>query len=161
MARNAPEVLRPSLIDRLIGKGRRPGEAYGGVGLYELRDSVARDLEWLLNTRVLSSELAHDFSEAGRSILTYGMPDYTSASWKSTNDRRAIAAKVKQVVKAFEPRLVPHTVSVEVLEPDEENEFKLRYRIEGHLKVEPISERVVFDTEADVFEGGFQVRGVG
>ena len=73
--------LLPSVLDRLLDD--RPGVASEPVAsraqnLRALKKSVARDLEALLNTRQEALEpLPEEFTELGRSILTYGLPDFT------------------------------------------------------------------------------------
>jgi type VI secretion system protein ImpF len=67
----------PGLFDRLID---RPGQAQTGtvprVSLEEMKDSVARDLEALLNTRaVMPEEAFRRFPECARSIVAYGLHD--------------------------------------------------------------------------------------
>ena len=68
----------PGLFDRLID---RPGQAQTGtvprVSLEEMKDSVARDLEALLNTRAVMPEDAfRRFPECARSIVAYGLHDF-------------------------------------------------------------------------------------
>jgi type VI secretion system protein ImpF len=156
-ARN-PDVLRPSVVDRLLapaGKGGSPA----GVGFRELRAAVARDLEWLLNTKsVLSPYPAIERLEQARdSVFTYGIPDFSTASWRSPNDARRICAEIEGAVKTFEPRLIRETVRVVVLPNQGADEFRLKFRIEGTLHVEPITQPVYFDSTVEVDTGTISV----
>jgi type VI secretion system protein ImpF len=159
MARSdAPEILRPSVVDRLIArKGERAESRYfDGIDVRELKASVARDLEWLLNTRVwLPPDAAElrGLDEARESILTWGIPDLSTFSWASPQDCQAIAAIVERTIRTFEPRLLSRSVRVEILPGEDVADFSVKLRIHAVLHVEPINEHVTFDSSAD-FEGG-------
>jgi type VI secretion system protein ImpF len=153
-------VLRPTLIDRLIEP--RGGSSHPGIGLRELKRAVARDLEWLLNTRnemVRSPELA-SLGEARTSVLTYGVPDQSTASRSSKNDRARVRKEIANAVRTFEPRLLPATVVISDFEDTTDvADPSLRFRIEATLYVEPISEPVFFDSSVDLTTGEFHVDG--
>ena len=159
--RGADDILRPSIIDRLSGRfgGRRRAE-FQPIGVRELKRSVARDLEWLLNTRVWlpqdPEELA-ELTEARESLLNYGIPDLSVFSWASPTDCQRIAARVEQAIRIFEPRLLSRSVRCEILPSTDSSDFSLKIRIEAVLYVEPISEHVTFDTKADFDGGGIRV----
>ena len=162
MAARTPStsVLRPTLIDRLLEP--RGGSAHPGIGLRELKRAVARDLEWLLNTRnevVRSPELA-GLAEARASVLTYGVPDNSASSRSSKNDRARVRKEIANAVRTFEPRLVPATVVISDFEDAADlADSSLRFRIEATLYVEPISEPVSFDSSVDIATGEFHVDG--
>ena len=75
------ERLQPSLLDRL--RDDEPGKAQESrdkriLSMSKLRESLKRDLAWLLNTSNLSD--VQDLSEyplVETSVLNYGMPDLT------------------------------------------------------------------------------------
>jgi len=144
-------------MDRLMETGSRGASGGVGVGYRELRKAVARDLEWLLNTRVLVPDLWEKLGEARSSILTYGLPDLSPYSWASHGDKGAITARIEEVIRSFEPRLVARTVKVEILPSKSVDDFKVRLRIDALLHVEPFSERVSFDTDVDFDSGSVRV----
>ena len=76
------QILRPSVLDRLL---EPKGPAHPEIGLRELKLAVARDLEWLLNTKSVLRKASdiEQLPEARDSILTYGIPDFSTASWRS------------------------------------------------------------------------------
>lgn len=156
----ATSVLRPTLVDRLIAP--LGGGSHPGVGLRDLKRAVARDLEWLLNTRnemVRSPELAN-LAEARASVLTYGVPDHSASSRSSKNDRARVRKEIATAVRTFEPRLVPATVVISDFEDSADvADPSLRFRIEATLYVEPISEPVFFDSRVDLTTGEFHVDG--
>ncbi len=159
--RGADDILRPSIIDRLSGRfgGSRRAE-FQPIGVRELKQAVARDLEWLLNTRVWlpqdPEELA-ELTEARESLLSYGIPDLSVFSWASPTDCQRIAARVERAIRTFEPRLLSRSVRCEILPSTDSSDFSLKIRIEAVLYVEPISEHVTFDTKADFDGGGIRV----
>jgi type VI secretion system protein ImpF len=160
MARAAPtSVLRPSLIDRLV---QPPGtRSFPSIGLRELKAAVARDLEWLLNTKCVLKDAPEleDFPEARASILAYGIPDFSNASWRSEGDARRICRDIANAVKEFEPRLLASTVRVVILPNTSSTDMRLQFRIEGTLHVEPISEPVSFDSNVQTDTGAIEVAG--
>ena len=66
--------ITPSVLDRLLDFDPRSpseGQKSRSQTLHELKASVGRDLEWLLNTRRLAFELTDDLYEANRSVVAY------------------------------------------------------------------------------------------
>jgi type VI secretion system protein ImpF len=68
-----------------------------------LKTSVRRELERLLNTRC--SIPLHRLGEEERSVVNYGIPDFSSLSPHNADDHALIASIVGQTIAAFEPRL--------------------------------------------------------
>jgi len=152
------QTLLPSIIDRLgaqTGPGGRTGLPTQSTA--DLKRSVARDLEWLLNTRVWTPWNLDALEEAGRSILNYGLPELSGFSWASADDATTIRALVENAIRTFEPRLLPRSLRTEILPGTDVSDFRLRIRIEAILQVDPISEPVVFDTGLDLEGGGLRV----
>ncbi len=159
MARAKPEdSIRPSLLDRL--SGRVPKNVPGAqlqVGVRELKRSVGRDLEWLLNTTAWSPWDLEEMEESGASVLNYGLPDFSHLSWTSQSDASGICRAIERVVRAFEPRLLPRSVRVEIVPREDPADFNLRFRIDALLHVEPISEPVSFDTSVALDTGDMRI----
>ena len=76
----------------------------------QLKASVRRELGRLLNTRC--SIPLHRVGEEERSVVNYGIPDFSSLSPHNADDHALIASIVGQTIAAFEPRL--RNVRVEV-----------------------------------------------
>lgn len=158
MAADRSQSLRPSLVDRLgapAGTGSR--SALEGISAAELKRGVARDLEWLLNTRLWTPWNLERLEECRRSILGYGIPELSGYSWSSADDAREIKGLIETAIRTFEPRLLPRSVKTEVLPAEDVSDFTLRIRIEAILQVDPISEPVVFDMGLDFGGGGLRV----
>jgi type VI secretion system protein ImpF len=135
----------PGLFDRLMD-APLSGNASGTVprqSIEDLKDSVARDLEALLNTRaVIPEDLLKRFPECGRSIATYGLNDFAGLSLSSTDDRAFICRSLEKAIARHEPRLRNVQASLE-LRADAVN--RLNFSITALLVVHSAHEPVNFD----------------
>ncbi|QGZ37664.1 type VI secretion system protein ImpF [Pseudoduganella flava] len=135
----------PGLFDRLM---ESPGHGPGGgtvprVSLEEMKDSVARDLEALLNTRlVLPEGLLKRYPECARSIVTYGLNDFAGLSLSSADDRAFICRCLEQAIARHEPRLRNVQARLE-LRDDTVN--RLNFAITALLVLSEAHEPVNFD----------------
>jgi type VI secretion system protein ImpF len=136
----------PSILDRLLDdepEVSRESLPNRFQNLSQLKKAVARDLEALLNTRQeILEEVPSEFIEVSRSLVTYGLPDFSSFSVLNVNDRNRIRRALEQAIATFEPRFERVRVN---LEPPREQDRTLRFRIEAMLRVEPAPEPVTFD----------------
>ncbi|MDH3599966.1 MAG: type VI secretion system baseplate subunit TssE [Candidatus Tectomicrobia bacterium] len=105
----------------------------------KLRQSVRREVERLLNTRLPIP--AHDVIDWERTVLDYGVPDFTALSPHSSTDQDALASGIRDAIDAFEPRLQQVRVNVERFADDQK---ALVARIDADLVVEGVSEPVSF-----------------
>ena len=98
----------PGLFDKLMHDSVRQN-AQGLVcrlSLEEMKETVARDLESLLNTRaVIREESLKPFPECTKSIVAYGLNDFAGLSLASTDDRARICRLLEQSIAHHEPRL--------------------------------------------------------
>jgi type VI secretion system protein ImpF len=161
MARVDNELsLLPSVFDRLLDD--EPGTLREPVSkrfqnLRELKKAITRDLENLLNARQeILEELPSEFSEVSRSLVSYGLPDFTSFSMLSKHDRNRIHRALERVIATFEPRLDRVRVTIE---PPRDHERALRFHIEALLPVEPAPEPVTFDAELQLTTQKYIVQG--
>jgi len=100
---------RAGLLDRLLGI--HPGGRF--LSQEQLKESVARDLEALLNTRTaLSAQLLQPYPECASSILNFGLADFAGLSHSSSEDRLRICSSIRQAVERHEPRLCNVQVSL-------------------------------------------------
>jgi type VI secretion system protein ImpF len=75
-----------SVLDRLIDYEpniSQESPKSRSTSLSELKQSVRRDLEWLLNTRCFAEDVDGGLEESLRSVAFFGLPDFTSVSAKS------------------------------------------------------------------------------
>ena len=101
--RAAPTFPRP-LFDRffLDGRGEYPSAR---VDLAGYLSAVACDVEMLLGTRSVMPLDPDDEDPDGLSVPGYGLPDFHSLSPSSLDDVWLLAARVRQTLERFEPRL--------------------------------------------------------
>jgi type VI secretion system protein ImpF len=150
--------LTPSIIDRLIDLDPRVSTEPPRSRLSRLADlkqSVRRDLEWLLNTRCfLASEVDENLDEVNSSLAVYGLPDFTSISAKDPLEQKRMLAAIENAIRLFEPRFLGVKVTFERVQNTDK---QLTFRIEASLDVEPVPEPIVFDTVLQVGGSGFDV----
>ncbi len=137
----------PGLLDKLFSNGAQRKTALETsvtrLTMDELKDSVARDLESLLNTRkVISDDVFKQYPECEKSIASYGLNDFAGLSLASTEDRVFICRSLEQAIIRHEPRLKNVRATLEV---EESSINKLRFAISALLVVHPSSEPVSFD----------------
>ncbi|UVW30334.1 type VI secretion system baseplate subunit TssE [Massilia sp. H6] len=132
----------PGLLDRLMDQ--RPPDAAGTpVTGEQLKDSVARDLEALLNTRLaFDPALLAPYAEARGSLLHYGLADFAGYCLTSSVDRAVVCASIQNAIKAHEPRLVDISAT---LEPDQGSVNRLHFAIHARLAVSAGAETVNFN----------------
>lgn len=135
----------PGLLDRLMEPARHAASnaTLPRMSIEDLKDSVARDLEALLNTRMAIPELLpQQFPECRRSLVTYGLQDFAGRSLSSFDDRAHICACLEQAIARHEPRLRNVRASLE-LTGDTVN--SLNFTITALLVVHAAQEPVNFD----------------
>lgn len=149
--------LVPSVLDRLIdtdpGVTSEP-PVHRAVRLAQMKESVKRDLEWLLNTKQILVTIPPDLRHLRDSLITYGLPDFTHASLRRGEDQRTLQQAVEAVIRRFEPRL--KTVAVTLVE-GRQFDRGLRFRIDASLDVEPSPEPVTFDSVLELTNKSFTV----
>ncbi len=159
MARTDNETrITPSILDRLLDFApdiSREPPASRAKSLRELKQSVKRDLEWLLNTRNHSDEAASQLEEVSKSMAIYGLSDFTGMGVKSPGEQKVLVQSLETAIRLFEPRLMDLRVT---LEPIDEIKRVLNFRIEARLKVDPVPEPVTFDTVLQMGSGQFEVK---
>src|SRR5262249_34119484 len=121
--------------------------------------AVRRDLEWLLNTRRPIDPPPDGAQELPRSLYNYGLPDITSMSVSSVDDREKLAQIMETALTTFEPRLA--NPKVQLVPTGEGKTHMLRFVIEGMLRVDPAPEFVSFDTVLETVNGAYDVKGGG
>ncbi len=155
------EPLRASLLDRLTDerpeeRSEAPGAS--GVSISMLRETVLRDVGWLLNTTRLSeSPLLEENEFAAHSVLNYGIPDLVGMTGSSV-DVAELERELKQSLIDFEPRILPQTLRVRVSRPKDELSFNaLSFSIEGQLWAEPSPVAISLRSEIDLETGSVNV----
>jgi type VI secretion system protein ImpF len=141
MQSEARSSLQLSLLDRILDEGTaRPSVAC-------VRQSVRRDLESLLNTRRSWLPFPVNCTELDKSVLGYGLPDFTVMELSAEEGRHWLCKEVERIIVRFEPRLA--RVSVVMKDVDTPLDRLLRLRIDAVLMVDPIPQPVAFDSELE------------
>jgi len=137
----------PSVWDRLMGEDARaaPDRAVSRLTLAQLKDTVARDLEALLNTRlVIPKDLLTLYPKCSKSILNYGLVDFAGLCLTSSVDRKAICDCLTAAIGRHEPRLSKVSARL-VTQSGTIN--RLNFAISAILNVPEACEAVKFDAE--------------
>ena len=135
----------PSLFDRLMNDSARSAAnpVISRLSIEELKDTVARDLEAMLNTRaVIPEDLLKNFPECGKSIVAYGLNDFAGMSLASIDDRSAICRSLEGAIARHEPRLRNVRATLEIREGAIN---RLNFAISALLVVNAAREAVSFD----------------
>ena len=136
------EGARAPLFDRLVDldpKSQVELRPLRTLTRRELMTSVRRELERLLNTRCsIPMRLLY---ERERSVVDYGIPDFTFLSPQNPDDQRRLAWVLSRTIAAFEPRLRNVRVTVEQVARSPQ---ALLIRVDAELVVESITEPVSF-----------------
>jgi type VI secretion system protein ImpF len=161
MARWEPEqTVTQSVLERLID--RDPANSSDAAvtraqSVRQLKTSLRRDLEWLLNSRRTPDAVGREFQELEQSLYNFGLPDATSLSWDSARDRGRLARMIEQTLATFEPRL--REVRVVAVPSTAGAQHVMRFQIEAMLEMDPSPEHISFDTVLQLSSGEYQVKG--
>lgn len=138
------QYIRGSLFDRLIDWSPHEPEtspALKTLTLAELKDSIHREVSWLLNT--MCSYSSDEIDDMERSTLNYGMHDFSSFFPDNNDNRRKLSKVVGDLINVYEPRL--QNVNVEVDNMNNGNDkFSLSLVIEAEMVIDKINEPVTF-----------------
>ena len=153
MARNRPEILvTQSLVDRLTDRDPWPETRSSSIAMY--RESLKRDVEWLLNTRQPVIEELTSFPATTNSVLNFGLPDIHS--FGSAQNKRAenLARALEGCIRLFEPRIRQPRV---LIIPSDPLMRSLKFQVEGVVVYEDMEEEIKFDTVLELISGEYEV----
>jgi type VI secretion system protein ImpF len=154
-------IVTLSVLDRLIDhepQERMEQAMTRSQSVRALKQSLRRDLEWLLNTRRIPEPAGEQYPETGRSVYDYGFPDFSTFSFANIRDRQRLVKTLEATIRLFEPRLD----SVRIIPIDAEGDSlvrAVRFQIEGMLLMDPAPEQIAFDTVLSLTTGEYQVKG--
>ena len=135
-----PYGFKTTLFDRLLAETEQNDRR---ISLQKLRESVASDLEDLLNSHMsLLDGVIDDFPQAKKSVLQFGIIDFVGLSTANPTDRDKICQSIEQSISAHEPRLKQIKV---IMLLDGHNMGALSLSIQAYLNVQPIFEPVILD----------------
>jgi type VI secretion system protein ImpF len=152
------ERLQPSLLDRLADD--EPTKTVESreqrvLSLTRLRQSVNRDLGWLLNAGCLeTTQDLNDYPYVRQSVLNFGIPDLTGTT-ASNADPSTLERYLRQAILAFEPRILKTSLKVRVKSSGEHN--TIIFEIEGELWAQPLPEHLYLRTILDLELGKIEI----
>lgn len=155
------ERLQPSLLDRLRDDDpthTQESRDKRVLSVNKLRESVLRDLGWLLNATALEAVLdLTDTSYAAASVINFGMPNLSGIA-ASGIDATALEQRLRQAILHFEPRLLPNSLKIKVLTAGEEMSLNaLSFLIEADLWAQPIPTHLYIRSTLDLETGHVEV----
>ncbi len=156
-ARDSRKVAdeRDASGDRVIA-GRR-NMARRATNEQALRRELSEDLSTLLNTVNLGSTL--DISEltyVSNSILNFGLADISSF----TVEEMAVAdvsVELRDILRSYEPRLVPETIEVERIGGVDTVDMKVRFVIRAEMRASPVDVPVEFVADLEIETAKMQI----
>ena len=154
MAKAKAEILiTQSLVDRLSQVEDWPTTRAASMRMY--RESLKRDVEWLLNTRqpVLPELEGYPGTEA--TVINFGLPDIQTFNNSDGRDKNVLSAALLKAIRAFEPRIKQPRV---YMTRSDTASRSLRFHIEGEISFENMQEEISFDTVLELIRGEFEVK---
>ncbi len=148
--------LQPALLDRLTREGDNAGRV---ISKAELRQAVLRDLSWLFNSLQPNPEWAETRPALAGTVLNYGMPAL-AGQLVSRLDVSRLERTIVETIKHFEPRILPDTLSVQAIEPEDVlgTHNMIEFEIRGHLWAQPVPLEILLRTKLDLEAGQVDVR---
>ena len=148
--------VRTPLFDRLVDRDPRLGRELRPMRTLDrrgLKESVRRELELLFNTRCPIP--AHRLAGRERTVIDYGIPDFSTFSPRSHDDRARLAEAMRRAVEAYEPRLRQVHITIEPLAGEE---LMLAASLEAMMVYDTVPEPVSFVTVLQMKDGKADVR---
>ena len=156
MARSASAAPpRLPLFDRLLQGDSIETDRNADSAMRELRESVRRDLEILLNTRPARPASESDRPELAVSVLSYGLAGLQSQNLATPAQQEAFRKQLETIITRFEPRF--RELTVELVSRDSNLDRTVRFRMRAVLQADATSEAVVYDTVVDPATGGLRI----
>ena len=154
MARNKSDVLiTQSLLDRLTDMDQWPETRSASISMY--RESLKRDVEWLLNTRQPVIPELEGYPATAASVLNFGLPDIHSFDGSKGKEQNALTVALEKCIRIFEPRIDQPRV---FLTRTDLLSRSLKFHIEGQIVYENMNEDIKFDTTLELISGEYEVK---
>jgi type VI secretion system protein ImpF len=125
--------------------------------LSDLKQSVRRDLENLLNTRWRCASWPPNLDQIESSLANYGIPDFTASNSGAASFREQLRRIIENTIRGAETRF--KTVRVKLKDNVDATDRTLRFQIDALLLVEPAPEPVVFDSTLEPVTGSIEIKG--
>ncbi|VAW90998.1 Uncharacterized protein ImpF [hydrothermal vent metagenome] len=159
---NKKKKLRASILDRLLDDEPQisvDADTNKYHKLKNLRNSVRRDLENLLNTRHRIIEPAEELGQLELSLLNYGLPDLATVNMSDLDKKQQFIDNFESILRDYEPRF--KSVKVSLQDNTDKLDRTVRFRIDATLYADPYPEVIVFDSVLEPVTRSINVREVG
>lgn len=154
MARPKSDTLvTQSLVDRLTNLDQWPETRSASISMY--RESLKRDVEWLLNTRQPVIPELESYPATAASVLNYGLPDFHNFEGSASKEQNALTTALEKCIRIFEPRISQPRV---FLTRSDLLSRSLRFHVEGQINYENMDEEIKFDTVLELISGEYEVK---
>ena len=141
-----------NLLEKLTDDHR---DERGHTSIDQLKDSVARDVESLLNSRCgLPEGMLGGFTNCQQSLLSFGLKDFVSLSLANQGDRALICEDIRSALLVHEPRLQNPVVQVNSAAGPGQ---RLHFAIQALLIAHEANEIVSFDAVLQPVSQRYQV----
>jgi type VI secretion system protein ImpF len=140
--------VRLSVFDRLLDP---TPPATAAESIMRLKESIRRDLEWLLNTVQTPAMIPPKLQST---IWAYGLPDLGSIGTAPREIRDRLVGLIRVAIKTFEPRLTDVDVTPST---GPENKTALGFLVTATLRTEPGPEPIAYRTELNLSSGEYRV----
>jgi type VI secretion system protein ImpF len=132
---------------------QRSRQRRAGMSETELRSHLETDLGALLNTIRLDAVVdLKDAPHVATSILNYGFCDLSGIGAADLKTG-AVVASIRQSLMDHEPRIVPASLDVRVLEAEASVNQRLSITVSAELMGDPVDIPLNFDAEVDLGAG--------
>ena len=119
------------------------------ISMRQLRESVLRDLAWLLATSSYDTDRSLEaWPEVQRSVFNFGLPSMAGLGLTAL-DATAAAARLQKAIETFEPRLSRVRVTSET-EAGSMDRNALVFRVDAELWGQPAPQRLLLRTQIDI-----------
>ncbi|MFI5379647.1 MAG: type VI secretion system baseplate subunit TssE [Tepidisphaerales bacterium] len=150
------ERTLPFLVDRLTDDDpatRMESREKRSISMRQFQKALLRDLTWLLNSPSKTDrEHIEEFPEVGRSVLNFGMPDFTGLTHSDVTPQQVEKA-IRQAILLFEPRIVKDSLVIRVVVNRQVAGNLLAVEIRGQVWAQPVPEQFFVKTEVDLETG--------
>lgn len=148
-----------SLLDRLIDEN--PHHALEVVKpvsshLASYKKSIRRDLENLLNTRLYRQSDMSAYPELQKSVVNYGLPDFSTVQFSSAEHREEFRQSLEQTIEQYESRF--KWVRVEITQAGEEYDRTLYLKINALLILDPDPVPILYDSRIHALDRAVTLR---
>ncbi len=149
------ERLQPALLDRLTDdepEKKLESRDQRVISIAKLRACILRDVSWLLNSvQLAATEDLSDFPAVERSVLNYGVPSFAGGSIGQLGIAH-IETAIREAVLRYEPRLIPDTVKVKLVQESLHNDAHntIALEIDAQLWCQPLPLQMFMKTELDL-----------